>query len=60
MLPKESEVAYVCDPEKNIECQKRGCQKDCFHTKDIQYRDKDAPLIFKQSLFYRQGISGDK
>lgn len=30
-------MIFVCDPEKNVECNKRGCGKCCTMTKHIEY-----------------------
>lgn len=28
---------YLCDPTKNQECKKIGCQKECFHTTNKEF-----------------------
>jgi len=32
------EPMYLCDPEKNTECKKTSCQKECKHTTNPKYK----------------------
>lgn len=32
---------YICDPDKNKECKKTGCQDYCFHTFNKEYARED-------------------
>lgn len=34
-------MVYLCDPDKNKECKKTGCQDYCFHTFNKEYARED-------------------
>lgn len=45
---------YVCDPDKNTECEKTFCQEFCKHTTKKEYRVSLLKLL-KRILNYRGG-----
>lgn len=38
---KDSVDVYLCDPEKNENCQKTICQKECFFTRNKEFAKTD-------------------
>ena len=49
---------YVCDPDKNTECEKTFCQEFCKHTTQKEYRVSPLKLL-KSILNYRGGRRAD-
>lgn len=33
---------YLCDPEKNTKCAKKGCQERCFKTFNVEFSVSDS------------------
>jgi hypothetical protein len=51
---------YKCDPEKNSECRKTGCQRECFHTLHKEYSKDGKQYRFQQGELRERGeINGD-
>ena len=38
----EDKLLYECDPDKNVECKKRGCQNPCHRTSHKEYAKDGA------------------
>ena len=43
---------YVCDPQKNINCKKISCQKECFHTHEEVF-SKDNVNEWPDEVVYK-------
>lgn len=41
---------YKCDPAKNTECRKTGCQNPCRMTRNKAFSTDGIPLTFEQVL----------
>jgi len=41
---------YICDPEKNTECKKTGCQTQCFSTFNPKYAKGIRAMTNKEVL----------
>ena len=41
-----SPIMYLCDPEKNKDCKKTMCQKECFHCHKKAFSKDGKPLRF--------------
>lgn len=46
---------YKCDPEKNSECKKTGCQRDCFLTLHKEYSKDGKEYRFQQGKLRERG-----
>lgn len=42
---------YICDPKKNMECPKYGCQKECFATWCRQFAKEPIQIVDSKDAY---------